>query len=58
MTILIANENGDWWEHRDGDTVYVLDTDNLPEEERENWEKYSQMSESYIYEYGVAKPIL
>lgn len=33
MAIYIANENGDWWEHKPGHKLYVLDTDQLHPEQ-------------------------
>ena len=32
MAIFIANENGDWWEYQPNSVMYVLDTDDLPED--------------------------
>ncbi len=34
MAIYIANRNGDWWEHiPNEDAIWVLDTENLNEEQ-------------------------
>lgn len=34
MPIYIANENGDWWEHKPTDKLYVLDTDKLSHDQQ------------------------
>ena len=35
MPIYIANENGDWWEYRPTDKLYVIDTDKLSHDQQE-----------------------
>ncbi len=66
MTIFIANENGDWWEYKPGQQLYVLDTDELTyEQEQEilpNWgkldgsEDYPDKLEKLIWEMGKVYP--
>ena len=62
MAIFIANENGDWWEYKPGQVLYVLDTEELPAEKlaeiEENWgkldgsEDYPDKLEKAIWAYG------
>ena len=56
MAIFIANENGDWWEYQPKSVMYVLDTDDLPEEVAEEWRdedgEISWADEDLIQEYG------
>lgn len=56
MALFIANENGDWWEFRPGDNLYILDTDDLPEEVAKEWQDESTgefwADEQLIWEYG------
>lgn len=33
MAILIANENGDWWQFQPGESLYILNTDELTDEQ-------------------------
>jgi hypothetical protein len=53
MAIYIANANGDWWEYRVGETLHILNTDDLPAEEKEDWETYRDMNATWICEYGT-----
>lgn len=53
MPIFIANSNGDWWEYRQGETLHILNTDDLPVEEQADWDTYHQMNETWIAEYGT-----
>ena len=46
--IFIANENGDWWQFRPEDVLYILNTDDLPEEIAKEW--------GYIDENGEPNP--
>ncbi len=52
MAIFIQNVNGDWWEYRPGQALYILNTDDLPAEEQEDWETNGQMEGVWIAEYG------
>lgn len=52
MAIFIQNINGDWWEYRPGQTLCILNTDDLPAEEQEDWKTYGQMEGVWIAEYG------
>ena len=56
MTKYIANENGDWWEVVEGESLYLIDTDwenianNMEEEEvSPNDDKF----ERFIWRYGT-----
>ena len=56
MTKYIANENGDWWEVVEGESLYLIDTDwenivSAMKEERStpNDDKF----EKFIYRYGT-----
>lgn len=63
MAIFIANENGDWWQV-DGDhrVLYVLDTDDLPEDVAAEWAdengEIDWTDEDTIMEYGKIVPQL
>lgn len=61
MTIYIANQNGDWWEHPNGDLLFVLDTDTLDKKTFKNiLEDYELAGDSWedvIYEYGKELPL-
>ncbi len=54
--IFIANENGDWWQHEPNRVLYVLDTDDLPEDVAKEWEDENGVidwtDEDVIREYG------
>jgi len=56
MAIFIANQNGDWWEYDPKDVLYVLDTDDLPEEVAEEWReedgRITWTDWDVVYEYG------
>lgn len=54
MPIFIANSNGDWWEYRQGETLHILNTDDLPVEEQADWDTYHEMNATWICEYGTA----
>jgi hypothetical protein len=66
MAILIANENGDWWEFQPGESLYILNTDELTAEmESEilpNWgpldgsEDYPDKLEKLIWQHGYTVP--
>lgn len=56
MAIVIANENGDWWTFDPEDNLYILNTDDLPENEKDNWENYEEMDDSLIWEFGKPVP--
>lgn len=52
MTVYIANINGDWWEHKEGDSLFVLDSSDLPDyidPEDIEGDKF----ENLIIEYGT-----
>ena len=62
MAIYIANENGDWWEHRPQDRLHVLDTDRISAETlatiEEEWGPLTEGDlpdklEKAIWLYGV-----
>lgn len=55
MALIIANENGDWWGFDERDVLYILDTDDLPEEEKKNFDESGDMDDFLIWEYG--KPV-
>lgn len=52
MALIIANENGDWWEFDPKDVLYILDTKDLPKEEKKEYKKYGTMDDFLIWEYG------
>ena len=63
MAMFIANENGDWWHFRPEDVLYILNTDDLPEEVAKEWGYLDENGEpnpdsenwaddSLIWEYG------
>ena len=56
MAIFIANENGDWWEYQPKSVMYVLDTDDLPEEIANEWRdedgEITWTDEQLVWEYG------
>ena len=56
MALVIGNENGDWWMFNPKDVLYILDTNNLPEEEKKNFNELGEMDNYLIWEYG--KPVL
>lgn len=55
MTKYIANENGDWWEVVEGDSLYLIDTEwegittKMKEEDISQDDKF----ERFIWRYGV-----
>jgi hypothetical protein len=53
MPIYIANANGDWWEYRSNEVLHILNTDDLPPEEHEDWKTYGDMNATWICEYGT-----
>lgn len=56
MALYIANENGDWWRFDERDVLYILDTDNLPEEVAKEWQDENGdvewVDDFLIWEYG------
>ena len=63
MAMFIANENGDWWQFRPEDVLYILNTDDLPEEIAKEWgyldedgepnpDNENWADDSLIWEYG------
>ena len=60
MAIFIANENGDWWHFESGRSMFVLDTDDLPEEVAKDWQDENGdiewTDEQTIWEYGREVP--
>lgn len=56
MAIFIANENGDWWEYQPNSVMYVLDTDDLPEDVADEWRdedgQITWTDEQTVWEYG------
>lgn len=56
MAMFIANENGDWWSFDPKNALYILDTDDLPEEVAEEWRdengEIDWTDEQTIWEYG------
>lgn len=54
MPIFIANENGDWWEYRPGQKLYILDTQNLEREALTEWHVYGEIHPDTIREQGTA----
>ena len=51
MSIYIANTNGDWWEYHDGDPLFVLRTEDIPEGIEDD-EIEGDKFEDIIIEYG------
>jgi hypothetical protein len=51
MSTYIANSNGDWWEYHDGDPLFVLKTQDIPEH-IELDEIEGDKFEHIIIEYG------
>jgi hypothetical protein len=60
MPMFIANENGDWWRFEPKDVLYILDTDELPEEVAADWRdengEIDWTDEHTIWEYGKTVP--
>lgn len=60
MPMFIANENGDWWRFEPKDVLYILDTDELPEEVANDWKdengEIDWTDEQTIWEYGKSVP--
>ena len=56
MAIFIANENGDWWQYEPGRSMFILDTDDLPEGVAKDWQDENGdiewTDEQTIWEYG------
>ncbi len=55
MTKYIANENGDWWEVVEGESLYLIDTDweNIASKmEEENSTPNDDKFERFIWRYG------
>lgn len=62
MTIFIANENGDWWQYLPGEKLYILNTDELTDDQYRdivnNWgdldtmPDYPDKLEKCIWQYG------
>lgn len=56
MTKYIANENGDWWEVVEGESLYLIDTDNSDitrAMKEEDTNPYQDKFEYFIQKYGV-----
>jgi len=56
MTKYIANENGDWWEVVEGDSLYLIDTEweNIANKmEEENSTPNDDKFERFIWRYGT-----
>ena len=56
MTKYIANENGDWWEVVEGDSLYLIDTEweNITTKmEEENSTPNDDKFERFIWRYGT-----
>jgi len=56
MTKYVANENGDWWEVVEGESLYLIDTANpdiTKAMEEEDTNPYQDKFEYFIKEYGV-----
>ena len=56
MTKYIANENGDWWEVVEGDSLYLIDTEweNITNKmEEENSTPNDDKFERFIWRYGT-----
>lgn len=57
MTKYVANENGDWWEVVEGESLYLIDTEweNITSKmEEENSTPNDDKFEKFIWRYGVA----
>lgn len=55
MTKYVANENGDWWEVVEGDSLYLIDTDweNIASKmEEEEVSPNDDKFERFIWRYG------
>jgi len=55
MTKYIANENGDWWEVVEGESLYLIDTEweNIASKmEEENSTPNDDKFERFIWRYG------
>ncbi len=62
MAIYLANENGDWWEYKPNQALWILNTDDLSAEQlqdiTENWgpidgsEDLPEKLERVIWKYG------
>ena len=55
MTKYIANENGDWWEVVEGESLYLIDTDNpdiTKAMEDEDTNPDQDKFERFIWRYG------
>ncbi len=58
MSIFIANENGDWWEYKPGQVLYVLNTDDLSSNKlAEIEEEWGKLDGSEDYPDKLHKPI-
>jgi len=60
MTKYIANENGDWWEVVEGDSLYLIDTEweNITTKmEEENSTPNDDKFERFIWKYGATVSI-
>lgn len=56
MAKYIANENGDWWEVVEGDSLYLIDTEweNIANKmEEENSTPNDDKFEKFIWRYGT-----
>lgn len=53
MTIFVANKNGDWWEYEPGETIYVLDTKDLDEMQKQEIATLGYMEGSLITDHGT-----
>ena len=56
MTKYIANENGDWWEVVEGESLYLIDTEweNIASKmEEENSTPNDDKFEKFIWRYGT-----
>jgi len=56
MTKYIANENGDWWEVVEGESLYLIDTEqeNIASKmEEEEVSPNDDKFEKFIWRYGV-----
>ena len=63
----VSNENGDWWRFDPQHSLYILDTDDLPEDVAKEWGYLDEdgnpnpdnddwADDSLIWEYGTAYP--
>ena len=56
MTKYVANENGDWWEVVEGESLYLIDTEweNITSKmEEENSTPNDDKFEKFIWRYGT-----